>query len=103
MGDDDIQALKALYPPLRRFAGIVAPLGVEPDDLVQEAFTRIVERGGLHGIDDPLGYLRRAIVNRASNERRHVEAGRRALLRHGAFVDTSTPTYPSDLAELLRI
>jgi DNA-directed RNA polymerase specialized sigma24 family protein len=103
MGDDDIEALKALYVPLRRFAGIVAPLGVAPDDLVQEVFTRIVERGGLHDIDDPIRYLRRAIVNRASNERRHSDAARRALLRHGAHTDASTPSYPSDLADLLRI
>lgn len=103
MGDDDVEALKALYPALRRFAGIVAPLGVAPDDLVQDVFTRIVERGGLHGIDDPVRYLRRAIVNLASNERRHSDAGRRALLRHGAPAGASAPSYPSDLAELWRI
>ena len=103
MGDDDIAALKALYPALRRFAGIVAPAGVAPDDLLQDVFTRVVERGGLHGIDDPVRYLRRALVNRASNERRHADAGRRALSRHGTSSDTDAPTYPSDLAELLRI
>ena len=62
MGDDDNEQLKALYAPLRRFAGIIAPAGVAPDDLVQEVFTRVVERGGLAGIDSPVRYLRRCII-----------------------------------------
>jgi hypothetical protein len=47
MDDDEIEELKALYAPLRHFAGIVAPAGTAPDDLVQEVFTRVIERGGL--------------------------------------------------------
>jgi RNA polymerase sigma-70 factor (ECF subfamily) len=103
MGDDEIEQLKALYAPLRRFAGIIAPVGTAPDDLVQEVFTRVVERGGLAGIDSPIRYLRRALVNLVSNERRRSAASQRAFTRHGVSAATRDPNYPSDLAELLRI
>jgi DNA-directed RNA polymerase specialized sigma24 family protein len=103
MGGDDGEVLAALYPALRRLAGIVAPAGTAPDDLVQEVFTRVFERGGLTGIDQPLAYMRRALVNLVLNEQRHARAAQRALARHGAVVDVAAPTYPSDLTELLRI
>jgi DNA-directed RNA polymerase specialized sigma24 family protein len=103
MGEDDIEQLKALYAPLRRFAGIIAPAGVAPDDLVQEVFTRVVERGGFAGVDNPVRYLRRALVNLVSNERRHFQASQRAFSRHGLTADERAPVYPSDLAELMRI
>jgi RNA polymerase sigma factor (sigma-70 family) len=103
MGDDEIEELKALYAPLRRFAGIIAPVGVAPDDLVQEVFTRVIERGGLAGIDSPVHYLRRALVNLVSNERRRAAASQRAFARVGITADLPTASYPSDLAELLRI
>src|SRR5882724_4228355 len=101
MGDDEIEELKALYPPLRHFAGIIAPAGTAPDDLVQEVFTRVIERGGLAGIQSPVPYLRRALVNLVINEQRHSAAGRRAFARHGVATDSGRPDYPSDLAELL--
>ena len=103
MGDDEIEELKALYAPLRHFAGIVAPAGTAPDDLVQEIFTRVIERGGLIGIDNPIRYLRRAVVNLVSNERRHSAASQRAFVRHGITADARDVTYPSDLTELMRI
>src|SRR5450432_1909668 len=103
LGDDEIEQLKALYPPLRHFAGIVAPAGISPDDLVQEVFTRVIERGGLDGIDSPIQYLRRAVVNLVSNERRSSAATQRAFSRHGLTSDARDVTYPSDLAELMRI
>jgi DNA-directed RNA polymerase specialized sigma24 family protein len=103
MNDEEIEELKALYAPLRHFAGIVAPAGTAPDDLVQEVFTRVIERGGLAGIDSPVRYLRRSIVNLVSNERRSSAAAQRAFVRHGVTVDARIADYPSDLAELMRI
>lgn len=103
MGDDEIEELKALYAPLRHFAGIIAPADTAPDDLVQEVFTRIIERGGLTGIDDPIRYLRRAMVNLVSNERRRSAASQRAFTRHGVAADAREQAYPSDLDALLRI
>jgi DNA-directed RNA polymerase specialized sigma24 family protein len=98
-GDDEIEALKALYPPLRHFAGIIAPSGTAPDDLVQEVFTRVIERGGLAEIKSPIHYFRRALVNLVINERRHSAATHRAFTRHGVTADAGAPNYPSDLAE----
>jgi RNA polymerase sigma factor (sigma-70 family) len=103
MGDDEVEELKALYPPLRHFAGIIAPAGTAADDLVQEVFTRVIERGGLAGIESPIHYLRRALVNLVSNERRRSAASQRALNRHGVTADARDASYPSDLAELMRI
>src|ERR1700690_3655857 len=98
MNDEEIEELKALYEPLRHFAGIVAPPGTAPDDLVQEVFTRVIERGGLAGIDSPVRYLRRSIVNLVSNERRSSAAAQRAFVRHGVTADARIADYPSDLA-----
>jgi DNA-directed RNA polymerase specialized sigma24 family protein len=73
-----LQNLRSLYEPLRRFAAVIGRWDVEPDDLVQEAYTRVL-RHAEHDIDDLGPYLRRAIVNLATDERR------RALPRAGAF------------------
>lgn len=59
-----------LYPALRRFAAIVGPAHVEPDDLVQDALARTLRRGPLTDLDDPLTYLRRVVLRLASNHRR---------------------------------
>src|SRR5690349_20843587 len=103
MGADDGETLAELYPAVRRLAGIIAPAGTAPDDLVQEVFTRVFERGGLTGIERPLPYLRRALANLVLNERRHDRAAQRAFARHGVSAEGDDPTYPSDLAELLRM
>jgi DNA-directed RNA polymerase specialized sigma24 family protein len=39
-----LDELRALYPPLRRYAAVVGSCDVEPDDLVQEAFTRFLSQ-----------------------------------------------------------
>ncbi len=64
--DAEAELFKKLYPPLRRFAAVVTPVEVEPDDLLQEAVTRALRRGSLTELDNPGAYLRRAMVNLAS-------------------------------------
>lgn len=60
------------YPRLLRLARVVAPAGMDGTDLVQEALVRTLSRHpDLAGIDEPVSYLSRAIVNLAKN------AGRR--------------------------
>jgi len=88
---DDRAALEAAYARLRRFAAVVGPADVEPDDLVQEAFTRCLRRG-LGRIDDLDRYLRRTVLNLSANERRGWTRGQRAFARHGAGDDAA----PSD-------
>lgn len=82
--------------------------GVDPDDLVQEAFTRVLVARPEGGVRDLGAYLRRTVVNLASNERRSAARARRAWSRVGVGdgagrADGSLPSYPSDLSDLERL
>ncbi|MCB1006644.1 MAG: hypothetical protein KDB35_20850 [Acidimicrobiales bacterium] len=90
------EIFESLYPSLRRFAAMCAPLSVEPDDLLQEAVARTLRAGPLRELDNPAGYLRVAIVNIAKNLYR-VEA-RREL--SGVVEEVAEDDYPSDLGVL---
>ena len=101
VGDDALFA--AIYPGLRRFAAATGPMEVDPDDLVQEAVARTLRRHCLSELDEPAAYLRRVIVNLASNHRRGLARWRAALPRMGRQDDGAAPEYSSDLADLLRL
>jgi RNA polymerase sigma-70 factor (ECF subfamily) len=96
-----MQQLRELYEPLRRFAAVIGRWDVDPDDLVQDAYAKVL-------VKDPaqiqaLGpYLRRAIVNLATDERRRRGRSATALQRLGASRG-SADTYPSDLEDLMRL
>lgn len=96
-----VAELHALYAPTRRFAAIVARADADPDDIVQEAFTRVllVDRSR---IDDLGRYIRRIVVNLVHNERRRTRRGATAVARLGTDVD-ARDRYPSELADLLRL
>ena len=95
----DFELFDTMYLELRRFAAVVADLDIDPDDLVQDAITRTLERHALSDLDNPQAYLRRAIVNHMSNQRRRAGRLRKLLPRLGN--DTVvTDHYPSDLALL---
>ncbi len=96
-----LSQLRNLYEPLRRFAAIVGRVDVEPDDLVQEAFTRFLS-GDRSAVIDIGAYLRRSIVNLATNERRRNRRAEAAHIRLGA-VDGVDDNYPSALSDLLAI
>jgi RNA polymerase sigma factor (sigma-70 family) len=98
----DDEVFRALYPGLRRFAAAVGPIEVDPDDLVQDAVVRVLRRGALADLDDPQAYLRRTIVNLASDRRRGFGRLRRALGRVDRG-DVTASEYPSDLADLLSL
>ena len=72
-----------MYPRLRALAAVVGPVEEEPDDLVQEAVEKVLRRQGISDIIDPEAYLRRSIVNLASNRRRSLGRLRRARRRLG--------------------
>jgi RNA polymerase sigma-70 factor (ECF subfamily) len=96
-----LDELRELYVPLRRFAAVVGRLDVDPDDLVQEAYTRFLG-GDRSGVTDVGAYLRRTIVNLASNERRRVrraDAASRKLRGDEGLPDH----YPSSLDDLLAL
>lgn len=95
----DATSFAEIYPALRRFASVVADLDMDPDDLVQDALASTLRRHALHELDQPLAYLKRSIVNTASNHRRRSSRLRRLLPRL-ASENHSTDVYPSDLSAL---
>ena len=98
--DGDIFA--AIYPGLVRFAAVIRPIGIEPEDLVQEALARALSVRPLQEIDEPSTYLRTTMVRIASNLQR---GHRRASIRTArvAVSGETLDRYPSDLADLLRL
>ena len=102
MDGDECGLIRELYPSLRRFAAVVRPPEVEPDDLLQEALYQVLRRGPLTDLVNPTAYLRRAMANLAANHRRLLGRGRLALVRYGPGQPV-VPEYPSDVSELLRL
>lgn len=100
-GDELLAELRDLYPALRRFAGVVGRFDVEPDDLVQEAYARFLSAPRTH-VDDLGAYLRRTIVNVATNERRRRHRSAAAQLKL-ADDGVANDMYPSALADLLAV
>ena len=99
VGDREI--FRAIYPGLRRFAAVVGADDTDPDDLVQAAVVQALAGGSLGRFDSPSAYLRRTMVNLASNERRRLGRRRRAMTRFtGGWSETDTDWYPSDLTDL---
>ena len=98
---DGLQELKALYEPLRRFAAVVARWDVDPDDLVQDAYARVL-RQCRADISELGPYLRKTIVHLASDSRRSARRAE-AASRRLAEPDSSVDEYPSDLDELMRL
>jgi DNA-directed RNA polymerase specialized sigma24 family protein len=97
----DLEVLRAQYEPLRRFAAVIGRWDVEPDDLVQEAFAKVLAKGPAQ-INDLGPYLRRMVANLATDERRRF--GRAASAAPQIATDAaSVDTYPSDLADLCAL
>jgi len=98
-GDEDEAVFSALYPGLRRFAAVVGPIEVEPDDLVQEALARVLSAGPLSQLREPGAYLRTVVVRLAANHRRRLGRSRAAW---GALAVRAqlNDVYPSDLGDL---
>jgi RNA polymerase sigma factor (sigma-70 family) len=100
--EDERELIRDIYPGLRRFAAVVAPVETEPEDLVQEALYRALRSGPLGRLEHPAAYLRRAITNLASNERRSLSRRRAAVIRLNP-ADREREQYPSDVEDLLRL
>ena len=98
---EGVQNLRELYPSLRRFAAVIGRWDVDPDDLVQDAYTKVLVKSP-DQIRDLGPYLRRTIVNLATDQRRRSMRGNAAVHRLGAEVTTSD-SYPSDLEDLMRL
>lgn len=100
-GPDGIRQLRELYDSLRKFAAVIGRYDVDPDDLVQNAYAKVLLRHP-DDIRDLGPYLRRTIANLATDERRRsIRAN--GVLRQIDVAATASDTYPSDLEDLMRI
>jgi RNA polymerase sigma factor (sigma-70 family) len=96
-----IQELRALYEPLRRFAAVMGRWDVDPDDLVQDAYAKVLRRSQAE-IRDLGPYLRKTIANLAADGRRRERRAESTRQRLSVAV-SSRDDYPSDLDDLLRL
>ncbi|MFH1331365.1 MAG: sigma-70 family RNA polymerase sigma factor [Actinomycetota bacterium] len=95
--DEDV--FRSIYPAMRRFAAVTAPMEVEPEDLLHDALVATLRRHRFIDLDNPAAYLRRVMLNLASNQRRRARSGWKAI-RLMAAPDDAGDAYPSDLSEL---
>ncbi len=97
----ELDRLRDLYQPLRRFAAVIARWDCDPDDLVQEAYAKVLAKHPSE-ISDLGPYLRRTIANLATDERRR---GMRAaaVVPRIAGNGSASDVYPSDLSDLLAL
>lgn len=102
--DRDERIFEDLYPALLRFASVVADRDMAPEDLVHDAVVAALRLGGLSRLDDPLSYLRVAVLRQVSNVRRSHARRRLAFARwDGSVTVGARDEYPSDLAYLFEI
>lgn len=102
MNEREMRLIRQLYPALRRIAAVAGPVDVEPDDLVQEALVRTLSKRHIDELDDPLAYLRKTIVNLASNQRRSAARRRKAMERLRPE-EGQLPSYPADIEAILDL
>ena len=98
LGLDEVSFAR-LYPFLRRFAAVISPPEVDPDDVVQEALERCLrrlERGPVERVDR---YLRRVVLN-IELSRRRTSSRRRIVDPLLAAAAEARDVYPSDLDPL---
>ena len=101
--EQEKELITSLYPTLRKIAAVAGSVDVEPDDLVQEALVRVLRKGPLSELDNPLAYLRRTIVHLASNHRRSLGRRRKALTRLSSTEEGWLPSYPADIEAILDL
>ena len=100
LDEDERRLVEELYPRLRQFASVVRPPGEDGNDLVQEAFFRVIRsRGSLIGLEHPAAYLRRTILHLAQDHVRSEKRRRRAWVRLGAE-QAEVPSYSWELDQL---
>jgi RNA polymerase sigma-70 factor (ECF subfamily) len=96
------ELITSLYPSLRKIAAVAGSFDVEPDDLVQEALVRVLRNGSISDLDNPLAFLRKTIVNLASNQRRSLGRKRTAMGRL-SIEEGWWPSYPADIEAILDL
>jgi DNA-directed RNA polymerase specialized sigma24 family protein len=98
----DVDVFETLYPGLCRFAAAVRPIGVDPEDLVQEALARTLSVRTLSSIEEPQAYLRTAMIRIAANLSRGASRSQARVAQQN-HASSAVDSYPSDLDDLLRV
>jgi RNA polymerase sigma-70 factor (ECF subfamily) len=100
LDEEERRLVEELYPSLRRFASAVRPPWEDGNDLVQEAFLRVIRsRGAISSLEHPGAYLRRTILHLALDHQRSEQRRRRAWVKLGRE-QAEAPAYPWELEEL---
>jgi RNA polymerase sigma factor (sigma-70 family) len=95
VADDFEQLYRANYRKLVQLAYLLTQSSETAHDLVQDVFARVLPRW--QGLDDPVPYLRRSVVNAANSWRRRLWLER---LRP-ANVEESATLHPDELFDVL--
>lgn len=104
IAQEDAALVEELYDGARRFAAVVAPWDMDPDDVLHGALVSILRSGRLRDADEPGAYLRRAIVNEVRGEIRRRKSRRTTFDRlRGSTSSAVEGDYPSDLADLMQL
>ena len=104
IASEDAALVADLYDGARRFAAVVAPWDIDPDDVLHGTLVAVLRGGRLHETHDPAAYLRRAIVNEVRSEMRRRKSRRGVIRRLRVATPESTEgEYPSDLADLMQL
>jgi DNA-directed RNA polymerase specialized sigma24 family protein len=103
LADRERRLVHDLYPWLRRFAAVVGPIEVEPDDLVQEALFRAMRKGSLTDLAYPTAHLKRCIINLSKDHAGGAVRRRRAAVAQAATGKAYTRAYPSDVIGLMDL
>ncbi|MDX6217191.1 MAG: hypothetical protein QOG99_2775 [Frankiales bacterium] len=89
------------YTRLVGLVALVAGSREEAEEVVQEAFVRLLPRWGtVARYDDPEAWVRGVALRLLSNRFRKVRNGRVALRRHGGQPDVAEPT--ADAVDVVR-
>lgn len=100
----DTAIVNAAYRDLRRFAAIVSPWDMDPDDVLHGALVSVLRRHRLDDLDDPVAYIQKAIVNHVRSELRRRDTRRRLARRlTTAGEEPERTVYPSGLADLMNL
>ena len=104
ISDEDRALVGELYNDARRFAAVVAPWDMDPDDVLHGALVGVMRSGRLAGVQNPAAYLRRAIFNEVAGAIRRKRRQRGLLGRiRVAESNEANQAFPSDLADLMSL
>lgn len=103
--DDVAQLYASSYPRLVGVLALAAGSQAEAEEVVQEAFVRLLRQWPtVSRFDDPEAWTRKVAFRLLSNRLRKIRNGTRAMLRHGPATDVPAPSSdPVDVTRALAV